>query len=367
MQKHSIRIISVIIALVVFVGAFLLYRAGVLGGDHEAAPAPPAAGPGGAGGKPSAPTRVQAMVVQYGELKDEISVNGSTIPTEEVMVASEVAGKLVKLHFTEGAMVRKGALLAQLDDEELKAQRQRLLVRRELTQRIAERLKNLYDKEGVSLQEYEIARAEADQVLAEIALLDVQISKRVIRAPFDGLLGLKLVSEGGYVSPGMPIVSLVSSNPIHLSFSVPERYSDVIKRGTGVNFRMDGSDRLYAATVIAREPQIDQASRSLRVKASAPNPDGKILPGAFAGVRVALKNYDRTILIPTEAVVPEEGAQKVFVFRNGLAESVIIQTGIRKDANIQVLNGLSEGDTLITSGVMLIRPGAPVALDRVFN
>jgi membrane fusion protein (multidrug efflux system) len=367
MRKHSIRIISVIIALFVFIGAFLLYRAGILGGEKAAVPAPAPAGPAGPGGKPAPPTSVQAMVVQYGVLKDEISVNGSTIPTEEVMVASEVAGKLVKLYFTEGAVVKKGALLAQLDDDELKAQRQRLLVRRELTQRIADRLKNLYNKEGVSLQEYEIARAEADQVLAEITLLDVQISKRVIRAPFDGLLGLKLVSEGSFVSPGMPIISLVSANPIHLSFSVPERYIDVIQRGTGVNFRMDGSDRLYKATVIAREPQIDPASRSLKVKASAPNPEGRILPGAFAAVRVALKNYDRTILIPTEAVVPEEGAQKVFVYRNGLAESVLIQTGIRKDALIQVINGLSEGDTLITTGVMMIRPGAPVVLDRIIQ
>ncbi len=313
----------------------------------------------------SSPTVVRAMRVQSSILRDEISVNGSTTAPEEVIISSEVAGKITRILFAEGAFVKKGTLLVQLDDDELQAQHKRLLVRKDLTQRIAERLKNLYEREGVSLQEYEIARAEADQVLAEIALLEVQISKRSVRAPFDGVLGLRQVSEGAYLSPGAPVVRLVSANPIHISFSVPERYSSVVQKGTTVRFRMDGSDRLYNATVIARDPQIDPATRTLRVKASTPNNDGRILPGAFAAVLVGLKEYDRTIMIPTEAVIPEEGIQKVFVYRNGTAQMTPVETGIRKDANIQVLRGLAEGDTVITSGVMLIRQGAPVFIERI--
>jgi membrane fusion protein (multidrug efflux system) len=366
MGKHRIRIIATLIAIIVFVGGFLLYRAGFFSGEDAAAPGKSAAMPGGGqGGKPAGPTNVRAIRIVPRDLRDEISVNGSTAAPEEVLVASEVAGKITRILFQEGTFVKKGALLVQLDDEELQAQRQRLLVRRELTQRIADRLKNLYDREGVSLQEYEIARAEADQVLAEIALIDVQISKRSILAPFDGLLGLRMISEGSFVSPGMSMVKLVSTNPIHLSFSVPERYNAVLKKGSLVRFKMDGSDAQYTATVIAREPQIDPATRSLRVKASAPNPGGSILPGAFAAVSVSLQSYERTIMIPTEAVVPEEGIQKVFLCRNGMAEAVKIETGIRKDTDIQVLHGLQEGDTLITSGVMQLRPGSPVTIEQV--
>lgn len=371
MRKNTIRNISIFAALAVLVGGGLLYRSGFFGGDEPipspAAPGAPGGVPGGGpgGGPGGPPLNVRAMKVKSDMLRDEISVNGSTASPEEVLVSAEVAGKITRIFFSEGNYVNKGALLVQLDDEELQAQRKRLLVRKELTQRIAERLKNLYDREGVSLQEYEIARAEADQVLAEITLIDVQISKRSIRAPFGGLLGLKMVSEGSYVSPGMAIVNLVSNNPIHLSFTVPERYSAVLQKGTVVRFRLDGSNRTYTASVLAREPQIDPASRTLRVKASAPNPDGRILPGAFAAVSVGLKEYDRTIMIPTEAVIPEEGVQKVFVYRNGMAEAVKIQTGIRKDTEIQVLQGLQEGDTLITSGVMLIRPGAPVKIESL--
>ncbi len=371
MRNNTIRNISIFAALAVLVGGGLLYRSGFFGGEQEletaAAPAKPGGmgGPGGPGGPGGAPLSVSALKIKTDILRDEISVNGSTASPEEVLVSAEVAGKITRILFSEGNYVNKGALLVQLDDEELQAQRKRLLVRKELTQRIAERLKNLYDREGVSLQEYEIARAEADQVLAEITLIDVQISKRSIRAPFSGLLGLKMVSEGSYVSPGMAIVKLVSTNPIHLSFTVPERYNTVVQKGTVVRFRMDGSDKTYTASVLAREPQIDPATRTLRVKASAPNADGRILPGAFAAVSVGLKDYDRTIMIPTEAVIPEEGAQKVFVYRNGMAESVKIETGIRKNTEIQVLHGLQEGDTLITSGVMLIRPGAPVKIESL--
>lgn len=365
MRKHTIRILSVVIALVVFIGGFLLYRAGFFGGEKPAEPPAPAAAPGGPGGMGGPPTNVRAMRVRSSVLRDEISVNGSTMPPEEVLISTEVAGKIARINFTEGAFVKKGALLVQLDDDELQAQGKRLQVRKELTQRIADRLKSLYEREGVSLQEYEIARAEADQVLAEITLIDVQISKRSVRAPFAGRVGLRMMSEGSFVSPGMPIVNLVSSNPIHISFAVPERYNAVVQQGTPVRFRMDGSDRIYNATVIAREPQIDPASRTLRVKASAPNPDGRILPGAFAAVLVGLQDFDRTILIPTEAIVPEEGVQKVFLYRNGVAQMTQVETGIRKDANIQVLRGLEEGDTVITSGVMLIRQGAPVIIERM--
>lgn len=367
MRKHIIRIVSVIIALIVFTGGFLLFRAGYFGGEKRAEPPAPAATPGSPGGTAGTPTLVRAMRVQSSVLRDEISVNGSTVPPEEVLISAEVAGKITRILFTEGGAVKKGALLVQMDDDELQAQRKRLQVRKELTHRIAERLKNLYEREGVSLQEYEIARAEADQVLAEIALLDVQISKRGIRAPFDGRLGLRMVSEGSYVSPGMPIVNLVSANPIHISFTVPERYNAVVQQGSSVRFRMDGSDRLYSATVIAREPQIDPTTRTMRVKASAPNPDGRILPGAFAAVMVGLKEYDRTIMIPTEAIVPEEGLQKVFLYRNGTAQVVQVETGIRKDANIQVLKGLAEGDTIITTGVLLIRQGAPVRIEQMLE
>ncbi len=360
MNKKATRNVALILAVLIFGGALYLYQTGFFTGDSK--PAEPVAESTVQQDAPPPATPVRGMRVEPGLLLDQIFVNGSTVAEEEVVITSEVPGKVVDISFREGAYVKRGAPLIKLDVQELKAQRQRLLVQQELTRKIAERLQGLYEKEGVSLQEYEIARAEADQVTAELALLDVQIEKRTIRAPFHGTLGLRQVSEGSYVSPGTPVVSLVSINPIYIEFSVPEKYSQSVKQGTRVIFQLDGLPEPQSATVIAREPNVNPETRTLRYKASAPNPGNRMLPGAFAKVTVNLAEYDAALLVPTEAVVPELGGKKVYVARSGVAEARPVETGIRRDAYIQVVDGLSEGDTVITTGVLQIRNGAPVVI-----
>jgi membrane fusion protein (multidrug efflux system) len=366
MSKKSTRLLATVLSIVIFAGALYIFNYRPFSKKaepSESGAAPSASQPDNnpvAGALP-----VTAMVAIPGPLQDVIYVNGSTVAADEVLVTSEVPGMITKIHFREGSVVTRGALLVQLEVDELKAQRDRLLVRKVLTSSIAERLKNLYDKEGVSLQEYEIAAAEAEQVQAELALIDVQIDKRSIRAPFSGVLGLRQVSEGSFISPGAPIVNLVNTNPIHIEFSVPERYSDVLSQGSAINFQLSGLTENYQAAVIAKEPYIDPTTRTLRLKASAPNPSGKILPGAFANVTVKLRSYESTILIPTEAIVPELGGKRVYLYRNGQAQPVEVETGIRKDALIQVLSGIQPGDTVITSGVMQIRADIPLTITQL--
>jgi membrane fusion protein, multidrug efflux system len=362
MAKKTTRIIS-FIGIALLVAVFLAYRAGFFSEkkpDPPAAAAVPASGP--AGGQA---LMVEAVIVQPQRLRDAISVNGSTLPDEEVSITSEIPGIITKISFREGTAVKRGAVLVELDTEELKAERRRLSVQKTLNEKIAERLKALYDKEGVSLQEYEIAVAEAEKTQADIAVIDAQLEKRIIRAPFDGRLGLRLVSEGSYIAPGTPIVSLVSINPIKLEFSVPERYSRDMSLGAVVEFMMDGANRAYTAKVMAKEPNIDPATRTMRIRAEAPNPNGAILPGSFARVSVGLQQFDEALLVPTQAVIPEQNRQKVFVYRNGQAEEVEVSTGIRQEANIQITAGLAPGDTLITTGILQLRAGSAVALSSL--
>jgi len=223
----------------------------------------------------------------------------------------------------------------------------------------------LYKREGVSLQEFEIAKAEADQVDAELNLINVQLEKRTIRAPFNGLLGLRQVSEGSYLSPGATIVNLVSLNPINVEFSVPERYGRGINKGTKVQFVLDGSNDPLSAIVVAKESNVDATTRTLKLKAEAPNPNGRILPGAFANVSVNLRSFAGAIMIPTQAILPDLEGKKVFVFKGGKATSVDVETGIRREDFIQVTKGLSIGDTVITTGIMQIRPGAEVNITKI--
>lgn len=366
MKKRSARLLA-FIGILLVIAALALYRFGVFSKSEttstaNTAAAPSPAAPLSGGGSRSA-LPVSAMLVHATSVVDFISVNGSTRPHEEVTVSSEVPGKVLKILFKEGTRVSRGTPLVHLDDSELQAQRQRSIVQQNLNQKIAERLQALYEREGVSLQEYEVAKADVEKVKAEIALIDAQLDKRIIRAPFSGVLGLRMVSEGSYLSPGTPIVNLVSIDPIEIQFAVPEKYSRLVGPGTEVTFRLDGTDEDFKAKVVAAEPVIDAQTRTLLLKASAPNPNGRILPGAFAAVIVNLREYAASIMVPTEAVIPELGGKKVFVARAGTAQPVEIQTGIRQEANIQVLSGLSEGDTLITSGILQLRAGAPVEIN----
>ncbi len=365
MSKTSVRLISVVAAAALLLGGFYYYRNYLI--------APPS-GPGSektaettvevaAEGPP--PTPAEAVILQPEYLSEVISVNGSTIANKEVMVSSEVAGKIKQILFTEGRRVAKGNPLVILDTDELVAQRQRLEVRKRLTATVAQRLKALYEQEGVSLQDYETAQAEADQVVAELDLLDVQIKKRTVRAPFTGRLGLKLVNEGSYISPGQSIVSLVSLDPIHLELAVPEKYNSALQIGSEIVFEMDGMDQPVPAKIIAREPSIDPATRTLPLKASARNPQERILPGAFAKVTVQLGESESSLMVPTEAIIPELGGKKVFRYKNGLAEAVSVETGIRKNKNIQVVSGLSTGDTILTTGVLQIQAGMPVTITNL--
>ncbi|MCB0631770.1 MAG: efflux RND transporter periplasmic adaptor subunit [Saprospiraceae bacterium] len=365
MKKSSTRLLAFAGILVVVV-VIALYRLGFFSGESEKnkiAEAEPAAAKAPARGNSSGPLPVSAMLIQPTSVIDFISVNGSTEPDEEVTVSSEVPGKVLKILFKEGTRVSRGTPLVKLDDTELQAQRERLVVQQNLNQKIAERLQALYEREGVSLQEYEVAKAEVEKVKAEISLIDAQLDKRTIRAPFSGVLGLRMVSEGSYLSPGTPIVNLVSINPIDIQFAVPEKYSSAVGPGTEVTFRLDGSAKDFKAKVIAAEPVIDAATRTFLLKATAPNPNGSILPGAFANVTVNLQEFTSSIMVPTEAVIPELGGKKVFVARGGIAQPVEVETGIRQEASIQVISGLAAGDTLITSGILQLRAGSPVDIN----
>jgi membrane fusion protein (multidrug efflux system) len=359
MSKKAVRI-AALLAVTLLVVAFFLFQDEILGKNKPEPEAAAAAAP-----EEAPPVPVEAYITEATSLRDAISVNGSTVPNEEVAISAEVPGKVERIQFKEGQFVKKGQVLVQLDDEELQAERQRLVVQRSLNEKIAERLKALYEKEGVSLQDYEVAAAEVEKTEADIALLDAQLEKRSIRAPFSGQLGLRMVSEGSYLSPGTPIVQLVSTNPIKLEFDVPEKYSQAVEIGSRVDFRMDGSDRNFHATVVAREPNVDPDTRTLRFKATAPNPNSGILPGAFAEVQVELESFEGSILVPTQAIIPEVNDKKVYLYKSGKAVQTVVKTGIRQERYIQVTEGLSPGDTVIITGLLQIKPDAPVNLSKI--
>lgn len=308
---------------------------------------------------------VRATVVASSPFRDKIFVTGSVIAQDEVFLQAEASGRIVSLSLTEGGFVKKGTLLAKINDADLQAQRRRAALNLELAQIREARQRQLLDNRAISQQDYDIVMNEVNTIKAEIDLIDANIAKTEIRAPFDGLVGLRSVSEGGFVTVGTRLATLQNVDRIRIEFSVPERYAASVRTGESISFTRQGSDQTYQATISAIEPRIDPNTRTLAIRATALNPQRRILPGAFAQITYSLREIENALMVPAEAFVPESGQIFVFLHKSGKAQRVAVQTGIRTDAQIQVLEGVAPGDTVLTTGILQLREGMPVRLTAI--
>lgn len=310
---------------------------------------------------------VRGYLVQPQVLENKVETSGTIVANEEVNLTSEASGKVVGLYFQEGTRVNKGQLLAQLNDNELRAQLQKAQSQQALYKAQEYRQKVLLEKQAVSQQEYDVVNTQLQTVESDIALIRAQLQKTQIWAPFDGTIGLRKVSEGAYVSPGTVISTLQNIDMVKIEFSVPEKYSARVHAGEQIVFRVRSSDKANAARIFAVEPRIDPATRNMTMRAICANPGGLLVPGAFADVELILERIDRALMIPTESLVPELNAQKVFVKKNGVAQVRVIQTGTRTRDKIQVTQGLALGDTVLTTGILQLKPDAPVRVTQMDN
>ncbi|MFN4145544.1 MAG: efflux RND transporter periplasmic adaptor subunit [Runella sp.] len=321
--------------------------------------AKPGVSKGGAGAK-GGPIPVEIMVVSGQNLDDKLISTGTIIPNEEVEIRSEISGRVTSINFKEGENVAQGQVLVRINDAELQAQLQKLGYQKKLAEVNEERQKRLLEKEAISQRDYDVSLTNLNSINADIDNLKAQIAKTVIRAPFAGRIGLRYISNGSYISPSTPITTLTSQNPAKIDFSIPAKYAAIVKRGSRVNFTVEGSNQQHVGTVYAVESKIDPNTRTLTLRATSPNGSGVLIPGSFAKVEIVLSSKKGAIVVPTEAVVPDAQGHKVFVVRNNKTEPVKVQIGERLERTIEIVKGLKTGDTLITAGVMQVKPGGEV-------
>lgn len=322
--------------------------------------APPAKGGGKGGGAGGAPLRVSVITLTPTPLAEKISATGSLRADEGVELQPETNGKIVAINFTEGAKVKRGDLLLKLNDAELRATLQRTVFRRELAEVKERRLAQLLETKSVNQQDYDAAASELSVQRAEVALVEAQLAKMEIRAPFDGVVGLRFVSEGAFVTPTIRVATLQRLEQLKVDFSVPEKYAPRIRVGSPLTFVVDGGDRKYSGKIYAIDPKIDAGTRTVLIRAICPNPDGRLLPGAFANVEFTLAEVADALLVPASAVIPGLTEKNVFVVRDGKAVRRAVQTGMRTESNVQIVEGLAPGDVVVTSGVQLLRAGQAV-------
>ena len=307
---------------------------------------------------------INAVVVRPRMLTDEVPIIGSLIPDEEVNLSFETSGKIVEINFEEGTTVQKGQLLAKVNDRPLQAQLQRLVSQLKLAEDRVFRQDALLKRDAVSQEAYEQVKTELATLNADIESVEAQIAQTELRAPFDGIIGLRQVSVGTYASPTTIVAKLTKISPLKLESSVSERYARDIQVGTNLTFTLEGSLDTYHAQVYARESSLDINTHTLTVRALYPNPSG-IMPGRYASITLKRQEYKDALAIPSQAIVPEMGKDKVFLYRSGKAEPVEIVTGIRTDALVQAVKGLAAGDTVIISGTQRLRTGMDVTIDHI--
>jgi len=346
---------SVIAIIVLLLGGIIFYNKVFKTALESGMPA------GGGKGMAGQAMLVSAIVVQPRNVNSTVQASGTLLANDEVELKPEISGRITVLNINEGSFVQKGTLLLKLNDADLQAQLRKLKLQKETSTSSEERLKKLLAINGVGQQDYDVALTQLNNIVSDIQLLEAQIEKTEIRAPFSGKIGLRNVSAGAYVQQGVTVTTLVSTDRLKVDFFIPERYSSVIAIGTTLEVEVEGFKEKFAAKVIATEPKIELSSRSVKVRASIISTQSKLYPGAFAKVNLNVKS-EAALMVPTNIVIPEARGKKLMRYNNGKVEPVMVETGLRTKDEVQVLTGIKAGDTIISTSIMFLKPDAEVKL-----
>lgn len=311
--------------------------------------------------KKNAPVVVDIIVAENENFPSNIEVNGTVLSDQMIELHPEVSGRLVYLNIPDGANVSAGTILAKINDADLQAQLQQQKVQYDLAQKTEQRMKKLLAVNGVDQATYDAALSQMNLGDANIKVINAQIDKTVIKAPFDGRLGLRQVSQGAFVTPSTLLGTLQQSDKIKIDFTVPESYENLIGIGKIVAVQASGSKENLLATISAIEPQINSATRNIKVRAKLES--GTLIPGAF--VKVLLDNKITGIVVPTNVIIPDAFSNQVVVIKKGKGKFINVETGIRTPSVVEITKGLKVGDSVVVSGVLFVRPTSLIKVKAV--
>ncbi len=320
--------------------------------------------PGGQqGGQQGGLLPVTATIARPSYLTNGIRSAGTLLANEEVDIVSKVSGKVTGVFFKEGSVVKKGALLVKIYDEDLQAQLQRAEIQEKMLSEKLERQRVLLAKDAVSREAFDQLQTDYNVILADINLLKVRIAETEVRAPFNGTIGFRFVSEGTYVQPSVKIAHLIDYSQMKLEFAIPEKYVSQQLMGKRISFNAQGYTDEFFATVYAIDYRVDEATRTIGLRARYDNSNKKLVPGMFADLVLITDEKNNAIQIPSEAVVPDMNEKRVWIYNNGKATLVPVVAGTRTETMVEILSGISAGDTVITGGLMQLRQNMPVRVN----
>jgi membrane fusion protein (multidrug efflux system) len=306
---------------------------------------------------------VEAAKVIAAPLSEQVTAIGTLLSDEAVTVSSEIPGRLKEIHFKEGEPVEKGAPLFTLDDSVYRAQLSDAEAKLKLAEQTHQRTTQLFKNKYATAQSADEATSNLAVSTATVELARVQLEKTRIAAPFSGIVGLRHVSVGEYITSGQALVNLEAIDPVKADFRVPERFLPAIRVGQAIRIKVDAyPDETFEGKVYAIDPRLDVAGRSLLVRALLPNKDQRLRPGLFARVTVLLQLKEDALSVPEQAIVPQGDSQYVFRIINGKAALTKVVIGTRREGRVEIVDGLSVGDEVVTAGQLKIRDGSAVSI-----
>lgn len=332
-------------------------HAGGAGAPRVGAP-PQAAGGGGAG----APVAVEVAVVQARTLADDVSAVGTLVSNESVVLRPEVSGRIEAIRFRDGEAVRRGAILVELDAAVQRAELQQARANLTLAESNFRRTQDLFGRKFVSQSSLDDARAKLEVARASLALAQAHLARMQIRAPFDGVVGIRSVSPGDFVKDGDALINLEDIATLKVDFRLPELYLDRVRAGQALELSSDVLPGARVAAIVeAIDPLVDAQGRAVRLRASLANPELRLRPGVFVRVRLILGERAAVPVVPEAALVPAPGNTQ-FVYRvdDGKVKRVEVRTGQRRQAVVEVVEGLEAGAVVVTAGQLKLRDGAAV-------
>jgi membrane fusion protein (multidrug efflux system) len=336
--------------------------------NETVASAPARSGPAASGGRSGngAPAAVDVTKVTAVTLLDDVNAAGTLRSNEAVVIRPEVAGRITQLNFGDGQQVRKGQVLVAFDSTVNQAEVQQAKAELSIAKANFNRNDELARQKFISIRARDESAANVQVLEAKLALAQARLSKLEIKAPFSGIVGIRNVSVGDYVKDGADLVNLEDISSVKVDFRVPEKFVDRIQKGQELEVIVDAlPDKPLHAKVDAIDPQVDSAGRSALLRGRIANPAGKLKPGMFARVRLILAERENALVVPEEAIVPQGNKVTVWKVVDGKAVNAEVKTGMRRDAKVEILQGLQLGDTVVTAGQMrLSRNGAPVRIGQ---
>ncbi|HLS17031.1 MAG TPA: efflux RND transporter periplasmic adaptor subunit [Paenalcaligenes sp.] len=304
--------------------------------------------------------RVDVVPAQAQELGVEVQAVGSLWARDAVMLRAEITGKVAEIDFKEGSAVEQGQLLLKIDDSLLRAEHDQAQANLQLKQSQYARARQLSQEGFISAQARDEVASELAVSQAQANLAQAQLEKTTIRAPFDGVLGFRLVSVGDYVAPGTDLVRIEAIDPLFVEFQIPEHYLPMVREGTPVTLRFDAlSGEFFPGQIDVIAPALDTQGRAVQLRARIPNPDARLRPGMFARVQVHLEQHE-AIMIPESAIAPSAGEQYIFVLQpDQTVRRRSVKIGIRRGGWVEV-SGIEPGQEVLITGLQKVRDGVKV-------